>query len=235
MAKIRQLLQAALDVVMPRTCPVCGKALTASEQWLCIGCLSDLPRTDLHSIDGNEMEQLFYGKTPAPIEHASGFIWYEKGSNYSNIIHDIKYRHMPQMGQWLAAMAAKEMPELMSGIDAVVPVPLHATKLAKRGYNQSDFIAQGVAQVSGATVVHALKAIRSHSTQTHKSALERWENIKGAYALVPGMERELEGKHILIVDDVATTGSTLEACVAQIQAVPQVKVSLFTLAVARLS
>lgn len=235
MAKIRQIIQSAIDVIMPRTCSVCGKALGSSEPWLCHSCLNDLPRTHFYGTADNPMEQLFYGKTPQSLEQAVSLFWYERTSPYSAIIHDIKYRHMPHMGQWLAALAMREMPDLANAIDMVVPVPLHVSKLAKRGYNQSDFIAQGVAQVSDATVVHAIEAIRSHDTQTHKSALERWENIKDAYALATGIKHQLTGKHILVVDDVTTTGSTLEACVSQIQNVPQVKVSVFTLAVTRLS
>ena len=235
MAKIRQLLQSALDIVMPRTCPVCGKALGSTETWLCHSCLNDMPRTHLYETEDNPMEQLFYGKTLQPIERAVGLFWYERKSPYATILHDIKYRHMPRMGQWLAAMAMSEMPNLAETIDVVVPVPLHASKLAQRGYNQSEFIAQGVAQASGATVIHAVDAVRRHDTQTHKNALERWENIRDAYALAPGMEQQLEGKHILVVDDVITTGSTLEACITQLQAIPQVKINVFTLAVTRLT
>lgn len=235
MAKIRQLLQSALDIVMPRTCPVCGKTLGNSEPWLCHNCLNDMPRTHLYETEDNLLEQLFYGKTPQPIERAVGLFWYERTSPYASILHDIKYRHMPRMGQWLAALAIKEMPGLVNDIDIVVPVPLHASKLAQRGYNQSEFIAQGIAEAGGVKVLHALEAVRSHATQTHKGAYERWENIRGAYALASGVEPQLEGKRILVVDDVVTTGNTLEACVTQIQTVPQVKVSVFTLAVTRLS
>ena len=229
---IKNWLGAALDVVLPRSCPVCGKALGGDEPWLCRRCLNELPRTHLDQVAFNPMEQLFAGKVP--IERATGYFYYEKGSPYASILHDIKYRHVPRMGQWLAARALREMPAFGAGITAVVPVPLHADKLARRGYNQSQYIARGVAQATGAAVVEAVKAVRSHATQTHKGALERWQNIQGAYALAPGMERRLAGQHVLLVDDVVTTGSTLEACAAALHAVPDITVSLFTLAVARL-
>ena len=232
---IKQWLQAAADVVMPRSCPVCGKTLSLSEPWLCHNSLNQLPRTFLYGTQSNAMEQLFYGKTLQPIEMAAGLFWYEKSSSYATILHDIKYHHMPRMGQWLAQLAMSEMPELASNKSVVVPVPLHATKLAQRGYNQSEYIARGVAQATGASMLNALEALHSHSTQTHKSALERWENIQGTYSLKHDMKQRLVGKHIVVVDDVVTTGSTLEACINELQGVPQVTVSVFTLAVARLS
>lgn len=232
---IKHLFRAAIDVVMPRTCPVCGHTLTAHEQWLCMSCLSDLPLTYLHTMQPNAMEQLFYGKTPAPIVKAASYFWYEKTSPYSSILHDIKYRHMPRMGEWLAARAAREMHDFFADVDVVTPVPLHFTKLARRGYNQSLYIARGIARECGAQVVEALEATRSHSTQTRKGAYERWKNIADVYAVTPHAASLLQGKHVLIVDDVVTTGSTLEVCAARLMALPQVTVSLFTLAAARLS
>ena len=229
---IKQWFGAALDVVLPRSCPVCGKALGSDEPWLCRRCLRELPLTHLDQVPFNAMEQLFAGKVP--IERATGYFYYEKGSPYAAILHDIKYRHVPRMAQWLAARALREMPPFANGITTVVPVPLHADKLARRGYNQSEYIARGVAQATGATVVQAVKAVRSHTTQTHKGALERWQNIQGAYGLARGMEQRLAGMHVLLVDDVVTTGSTLEACAATLLDVPNITVSLFTLAVARL-
>ena len=230
---IKHLLGAALDVVMPRSCPVCGNELGGDEQWLCRKCLAELPCTHLDTIPFNAMEQLFAGKVP--IERATGYFYYEKGSPYASILHDIKYRNAPKMGRWLAQRALTEMPDFGAGIDAVVPVPLHIDKLVKRGYNQSLYIAQGVAQATGAQVVKAVKAVRSHSTQTHKGALERWRNTLGAYALASGMEQRLAGKHIMVVDDVITTGSTIEACATALQAVPGITISVFTLAVSRLN
>lgn len=231
-ATISRWLRAAADVVLPRSCPVCGQALGSDEPWLCRRCMSQMPLTQLHQVPFNAMEQLFAGKVP--IERATGYFYYEKHSPYARILHDIKYRHVPGMGQWLAARAMSEMPAFADGITAVVPVPLHADKLARRGYNQSRYIAQGVAEATGARVVEAVKAVRSHSTQTHKGALERWQNIQGVYALAPGMEQQLAGCHTLLVDDVVTTGSTLEACARALYAVPGITVSIFTLAVARL-
>ena len=230
---IKQWLSAAADIAMPRVCPVCGKALDNDEQWLCRKCLAALPRTRYEETDFNTMEQHFAGKVP--IERATAYFFYEKGSPYASILHDIKYHSLPKMGYWLASRAVTEMAgsHFFEGIDVVTAVPLHRSKLAHRGYNQSEYLARGIADRLGIPYVEALNAVKSHSTQTHKGALERWQNIQGNYALKNDASR-LSGKHILLVDDVITTGSTLTVCASLLKSIPGATISLFTLAAARL-
>lgn len=230
---IKQWLSAAADVAMPRVCPVCGKALDNDEQWLCRKCLAALPRTRYEETDFNTMEQHFAGKVP--IERATAYFFYEKGSPYASILHDIKYHSLPKMGYWLASRAVTEMAgsQFFEGIDVVTAVPLHRSKLAQRGYNQSEYLARGIADRLGIPYVEALNAVKPHSTQTHKGALERWQNIQGNYALKNDASH-LSGKHILLVDDVITTGSTLTVCASLLKSIPGATISLFTLAAARL-
>ena len=231
---IRQWLGAAADVVMPRTCAVCGHGLDGDERWLCRSCLSALPRTRYEETDFNTMEQHFAGKVP--IERATAYFFYEKGSPYASILHDIKYHSMPRMGRWLTARAVSEMQasHFFDGIDLVTAVPLHRSKLAHRGYNQSEYLARGIADALDINYIEALKAIRPHSTQTRKGAMERWQNIQGNSALNDSVASQLVGRHILLVDDVITTGSTLTVCATLLKTIPGVTVSLFTLAAARL-
>ena len=231
---IRQWLRATADVAMPRVCPVCGRSLEGDEQWLCRKCLADLPRTRYEQIDFNTMEQHFAGKVP--IERATAYFFYEKGSPYASILHDIKYHSTPRMGQWLTARAVGEMQasHFFDGIDVVTAVPLHRSKLAHRGYNQSEYLARGIAEALDIDYIEALKAVRPHSTQTRKGAMERWQNIQGNYELNEKVANQLACKHILLVDDVITTGSTLTVCAALLKSIPGVTVSLFTLAAARL-
>lgn len=231
--KIKQWLNSAADVAMPRVCPVCGRALDGDERWVCRKCLLGLPRTRYEEVEFNTMEQLFAGKVP--IERATAYFFYEKGSPYSSILHDIKYHGMPQMGRWLTARAVHDMEasHFFDGIDVVTAVPLYRGKRARRGYNQSEYLARGLSDALGIPYVELLKEVRSHATQTHKSALERWQNIQGNYALNK-QAGELSGKHVLLVDDVITTGSTLTVCATLLKGLPDVKVSLFTLAAARL-
>ena len=231
--KIKQWLAAAADAALPRVCPVCGEALDGDERWLCRKCLANLPRTRYEEVDFNAMEQLFAGKVP--IERATAYFFYEKGSPYASILHDVKYHGTPVMGQWLTARAVTDMAasHFFDGIDVVTAVPLHRSKLAQRGYNQSEYLARGIAQALNIPYTEILKAIRPHTTQTHKGALERWQNIQGNYALKNDADR-LVGKHILLVDDVITTGSTLTVCANELLKIPEAKVSLFTLSAARL-
>ena len=231
---IKQWLKATADVVMPRVCPVCGKYLNADERWLCRQCLAALPRTRFEETEFNVMEQHFAGKVP--IERATAYFFYEKESPYASVLHDIKYHGLPRMGRWLTSRAVSDMAgsHFFDGIDMVTAVPLHRSKLAQRGYNQSEFLARGITDALGIPYVEALKAIRPHSTQTHKGALERWQNIQGNYDLNKKTADRLAGQHILLVDDVITTGSTLIVCATLLKSIPGVKVSVFTLSSARL-
>jgi ComF family protein len=233
--KIKELLNSAVGVLMPRNCSVCGKLLDSDEKHICRGCLMKMPRTHYEDIDFNAFEQIMAGKVP--IERCASYFFYQKNDPYASILHDIKYHNMPTMGRWLTERATREMlpSHFFDGIDAIVPVPLHYTKLASRGYNQSQYLAQGISKAIGAPVIRALTAVGEHSTQTHKDAAERLLNTQGMYAASLRHCRGLDSKHLLIVDDVVTTGSTLLACATALKAaIPDVKLSLFTLAAAQL-
>lgn len=235
MISIKRLLQDAASIVMPRNCPVCGKPLDSDERFMCRKCHMQLPVTHFHEIDFNLMEQLFAGKVP--IERAAAYFYYEKSSPYASLLHDLKYRNQPQLGRWLARQAATLMlpSGLWDGIDVIIPVPLHITKLAKRGYNQSQHIAQGIADVTGTPVKLWLKARQAHSSQTKKDKFERMLSAQGLYLPTRQATAQLQGKHVLIVDDVVTTGATLLSCAQALHdAIPSIKISLFTLAAARL-
>ena len=231
---IKQWLEAAADVLMPRICPVCGKTLDGDEVWLCRLCLHKLPRTHYEDVEFNTMEQHFAGIVP--IERATAYFFYEKGAPYASILHDVKYRGLPKMGRWLTARAVRDMAgsHFFDNIDMVTAVPLHRSKLAHRGYNQSEYLARGIADALNIPYIEALKATRPHSTQTHKGAMERWQNIQGNFVLNDKAIGQLTGHHILLVDDVITTGATLTACATLLHEIPGVTISLFTLAAARL-
>lgn len=232
---IKDIISSAANVLMPRTCSVCDKPLDGDEKFLCRKCLMELPRTHYEDIDFNPFEQLMAGKVA--VERCVSYFFYHKGEPYASILHDLKYRNMPTLGRWIAERAARQMQgsHFFDSIDAIVPVPLHYTKLASRGYNQSQFIAQGIAKATGLPVIKALKALHQHSTQTHKDAAERLKSTQGMYGASKRHKQELSGKHVLIVDDVVTTGSTLLACATALKdTIPGVKISLFTLAAAQL-
>ena len=231
---LKNLINSALDVVLPRRCPVCDATLGGDERFLCRRCLAALPRTRLEETEFNAMEQLFAGKVP--VERATALFFYEKGSPFAAIIHDIKYNNMAPMGVWMGAYAVRMMQAsgFFDGIDVVIPVPLHADKLAQRGYNQAERIAHGIAQETGAAIGKHIVATRPHSTQTQKGAYERWLNTRDTVAATPRAATELQGKHVLLVDDVITTGATIIACAEALAAIPGITISIFTLAAARL-
>lgn len=230
LSKIKYYLQATADTFMPRQCPVCRRVMGSDEHHLCRQCLATLPLTHIEDVTFNAMEQLFAGKVP--IERAAALFYYEKGSPHASILHDIKYRNMARLAVWMGTLAVLKMKHsgFFDGIDIVVPVPLHRDKLAKRGYNQAEMIAHGIAEATGATLMQAVVATRPHSTQTRKGAYERWLNTQDTVAAAPRALNALQGKHVLLVDDVITTGSTIIRCAEALSTIPGIKQSVFTLA-----
>lgn len=231
---IKNISARVLDVLFPRFCTVCNKALLAHETHLCTSCSLEIPRTHFHRIKFNPVEQLFAGKIM--FEHASGFFFYEKGHPYANILHDLKYHNMPQLGRHFARIYAGELINdgMFTDIDCIIPVPLHKSKQAQRGYNQSEHIAKGFADVLGVPVyTDIIIAKRAHESQTNKGTLERWHNTQDIFT-ARNPER-LQNKHILIVDDVVTTGATLLSAALTAEQIPGIKISLATLGVARLN
>lgn len=216
-----------IDLIFPRTCLVCGELLSPQEKDICINCLSTLPKIEKIHLD--EIEKSFWGKVE--IERATSFMYYHKNSPYNNLIHRLKYKNRPDTGERLAFLAAKEIAEsgFFDGIDAIVPLPLSKRKMRQRGYNQCDYIAKGLSRATGIPVIkNAVKRLKSNETQTHKSRDERWQNVEGIFALSDATL--LEGKHILLIDDILTTGATLASCAKSIQEGCQCKISIFTLA-----
>ena len=216
-----------IDLIFPRTCVVCGELLSPQEKDICINCLSTLPKIEKIHLD--EIEKSFWGKVE--IERATSFMYYHKNSPYNNLIHRLKYKNRPDTGERLAFLAAKEIAEsgFFDDIDAIVPLPLSKRKMRQRGYNQCDYIAKGLSRATGIPVIkNAVKRLKSNETQTHKSRDERWQNVEGIFALSDATL--LEGKHILLIDDILTTGATLASCAKSIQEGCQCKISIFTLA-----
>ena len=224
-------LHAFLELFYPRLCLVCGQKLISSEKYICLKCLLHLPRTNYHETAGNPMEQLFYGRVQ--VERATAYFDFKKGSSYQRILHYLKYRGMKELGEYLGAQFALEIrdSELLQSIDLICPVPLHPKKERKRGYNQSYHLAKGLSEKSGIPIDnHSLVRKQFSSTQTRKTRWERWENVESIFELTH--PEAFDGKHILLIDDVVTTGATLEACAATIQKRCQARISVLTLAIA---
>ena len=224
-------LNGFVELFYPRLCVGCGKKLFHDERFLCVECLSSLPLALVHESEDNFVEQHLYGRPY--IESATTLMIYGKESVPQRIIHEIKYHGAKELAKNMGCMLGRELKEgRFASVDMIVPVPLHPKRLKWRGYNQSEWIALGISGELNVPVrTDLVERVVETSTQTTKNAEERWTNVKGIFSLKQEVQpQELEGRHLLIVDDVITTGSTLMACAAAFSHVKNVKISAASLA-----
>lgn len=228
---IKDWLYSFISLLFPRCCVVCGRSLAKGEECICAMCNINLPRTNYHLQKDNQVEQLFWGKIP--LERATSFFFYRKGSDFRQILHQLKYGGQKEIGAIMGRYMASELTVsgFFEGIDVIIPVPLHKRKQRMRGYNQSEWIARGISAVTGIRIDTEVIVRRKHTdTQTRKSTFERWENVDGIFELHHA--ESLKGKHLLVVDDVLTTGATTVACASRLVEIEGVRISVLTLAVA---
>jgi ComF family protein len=220
-----------LSLIFPRICASCGKLLFKNEDIICTKCLYKLPKTNYHRFADNPVMQIFWGRIQ--LHSAAAFLNFTKSGRVQRLVHQLKYKSKTDVGILLGDLYGQDLKKavLFSTADVVIPVPLHWKKQKKRGFNQSEMFGRGLAKAMNAKLdTQTLIRIVNTSTQTKKSKVERWENVKDVFELTN--PAHLEGKHILLVDDVITTGSTMEASAAALMKVPGVKVSVATIAFA---
>ncbi|QGY43774.1 ComF family protein [Maribellus comscasis] len=231
MKQLAQNIDDLLELFFPSLCITCENRLAGGERFLCFDCWQDLPVTNFHLNVENKVAQLFWGRVQ--IHSATSYFSYKKGSRYQKLIHFIKYKGMKELGFEIGqrfGFILKES-ENFCNVDSVVPVPLHPKKYKSRGYNQSEWIARGISKSMGIPVsTQNLYRKIFTSTQTRKNRFERWQNVEGIFGIKN--PQEFEKKQILLIDDVVTTGSTLEACAFQLLKIKGVKVAIATLAFA---
>jgi ComF family protein len=202
-----------------------------NENLLCTECYVSIPRTDYHLTKDNPVAKLFWGR--CNISRASAFSYYTKGSRIRKIVHSLKYKGIKEIGTEMGRIygASLKSSQFLDGIDIIVPVPLHPSREKKRGFNQSDLICEGLSEISGIPLRRdILRRVAMSDTQTKRSRYERWLNVDGIFEVAAPLS--IEGKHLLVVDDVITTGSTIEACASELLKVKDVRVSVVALAVA---
>lgn len=212
----------------PRFCVLCDERLTKTEQCLCVNCLSELPRTNAHRIKENLIEQIFWGCLP--IQNATSFFYYTNDEMHS-IIHKIKYHDQPLIAERLSEIMTKEILEsdFFDEIDIIIPVPVHWHRYIQRGYNQSDYIARGISRATNIPIGYRIvERIIDNESQTRMSSMTRRSNVKDIFRLK--RPDEIEGKHVLIVDDVITTGSTIIALGEELVKAKGVKISVISMA-----
>lgn len=223
------LLARLIDTLAPRSCVVCGTRLTVTEEVMCACCNHSLPRTGYaKSAYDNRLARLFWGRIP--IEKGAAFFFYKAHSDTSRLLYQLKYGGHPELGERLGRIVAVEFVHdgFFEGITAVVPVPLACQREKERGYNQSVEIARGISAETGLPVLDkVLERISFHGSQTQKGRWERNENVEKAFRLLDASA--LNNQHILLVDDVITSGATLVAAAKEVLKGENVKVSVLSL------
>ena len=222
-----------LDLISPRLCVICGHRLSVTEEVICSKCNLYLPRTFFQQDPyENVMAKLFWGQIP--VERAAALFYFEAHAETANIIYELKYRNQPEIGEVMGRMMARELQStgFFDGMDAIVPVPLAKKRQRQRGYNQSVEIARGVSAVTGLPIYN--KVVRRtvfEGSQTNKGRWERNENVEKVFELAD--DDNIDGKHLLIIDDVVTTGATVIACAKELVRAGDVRVSVLALGLAK--
>lgn len=227
----RSYLADFVSLLFPQLCCACGESLVSGEALICTSCIYNLPYTNFHQQSDNIVAQQFWGRLP--INNAYAMLYFTKGGKVQQLMHQFKYQNRPLIGNMLGQMAGRQLisSNAFKQVDAIIPVPLHKSKLRKRGYNQSECFAKGLAEVLKTPVItdNLVRKIKTE-TQTHKSRFERAKNMQHVFTL--NNAGALAHQHILLVDDVVTTGATLEACSLALQIAPGIKLSIATIAYA---
>ena len=218
-----------LDFISPRVCVVCDHRLAPTERSLCSVCLFHLPRTNFHlkPLD-NPMAQLFWKLTN--VQKAAALFYYQPHSETAQLVYRLKYNNRPDIGEDMGRVMAKEMQlsDFFSDIDVLLPVPLSRKRLRQRGYNQSEQLAVGISDVTHLPIVtKALRRKDFHQSQTTLNRWQRQENVADTFQLKDA--NQLQGKHVLLIDDICTTGATLIACAHALQDVEGIRISVLTL------
>jgi ComF family protein len=220
-----------ISLLFPRLCYGCGTHLMRNENIICTACYVIIPRTGYHTVADNPVAQLFWGR--CFLEKAAAFSFYNKGSRIRNLIHNLKYKGIREIGYELGKIYGLSLKSsgFTDDIDIIIPVPLHPEKKHARGFNQSEIISSGISEVTGVPVnTGSLFRLSISATQTKRSRYDRWVNVEGIFSVVD--QEQIREKHVLLVDDVITTGSTIESCASELLKTEGVKVSAVALAFA---
>ncbi len=216
-----------VNLFFPKICCCCGNSLLNKENILCSKCIYDIPRTNFHNKIDNPVNKLFWGLVN--IKYATSYFYFLKKSKYVGFIHKLKYNNQREIGEEMGKIFGYEIADsVFSDIDLIIPVPLHIHKFRKRGFNQSEMIAKGIGDALSKDI-DTESVIRNYNTdtQTKKNLEERRENVRSVFEIKK--PENIKNKHILLIDDVVTTGSTLASCAEEILKIKNTQVSIATL------
>ncbi|KUO67084.1 MAG: amidophosphoribosyltransferase [Lutibacter sp. BRH_c52] len=224
-----KIIKDIFAVFFPETCLCCNENLSTNEAIICLSCRHDLPLTNFSFEENNLIEKSFYGRIP--LENATSLFYFFKKGNVQHLIHELKYKKQQQVGTFVGDWLGEQIYEShrFKTIDCIIPVPLHPKKLKKRGYNQVTTFGESLAKKLEIPYNPSiLTRISSTKTQTKKLRLERWKNVQELFHVQNNLA--LENKHILLIDDVITTGATLEACYEALRHTKNLKISIACMA-----
>ena len=225
---IGRYLSDFVSLVFPKICHACGTSLNQAEEHFCTICIHQLPYTNFHLQTDHKLRKQFWGRVN--IQSAVAYLYFNKGGKVQNIMHQLKYNKQAQLGVALGKMYAADLKDIphYQQAEAIIPVPLHPSKLKKRGYNQSEEFAKGLSEVLEIPVFpHILIRKSIKDSQTFKSRINRFENMQEVFTTTKGFENL---KNIILVDDTITTGATLEACVIALQEVGVTEINIVGIA-----
>jgi ComF family protein len=229
--KVMTVINDFLSLIYPPHCEACERNLFRHENYLCNHCRLNLPKSNYHRQKQSPLSMTFYGRVP--LLYACSFYLYEKSGKVQKMLHAIKYQEQKELAQFIGKLYAEDLkkePDLET-VDMIMPIPLHKNKLKARGFNQSEWFAKGLSEGMGRTLENKrLQRIVDTKTQTKKKKYQRWENVEGIFELKE--PEALYGKHVLLVDDVITTGATIEAAWQALKEVKDIKLSVASIAFA---
>lgn len=221
--------QSLLHLFFPYTCCGCGSDLITENILFCIHCQSSMPITMFEYFESNPIEKVFWGRVQ--VHAAAAHLYFTSGSLVQHSLHLLKYKGRKEIGFYYGRQMGESLKRSsrFSDCEIVVPLPLFAKREKKRGYNQASLIAIGISQILEIPVLDdVVLRIKRTETQTHKNRIERWANMESTFEIRDSMK--ISGKHVLLIDDVVTTGASLEACTQVLLACPGVSVSIACLA-----
>jgi competence protein ComFC len=220
-----------MSLIYPRLCEACDEVLIEKEKFLCLKCLVDLPKSKSSLSSGHELFDLFKGRVP--LDQGYYLYSFEKNARVQKLLHAIKYQGQKQLAVYLGELLAKEIDKgEYDNFDCIIPIPLHENKFKIRGFNQSLSFAEGLSSVLTIPIIsESLIRTNPSFTQTRKRKYERWENVEGVFKLKD--EGTLKNKHVLLVDDVITTGATIEAAWQTLGHIDGIRISLASIAFAK--
>lgn len=228
---MRNIFRDLLGLLFPDLCVVCKSRLSEGEQHICTDCLLLLPKTNFHRQPDNRLEQFFAGRIP--FHRVAAYAYFVKDGSIQQIIHELKYNRNPLIGYYMGQLGGEDMKgsEFISSVDLLVPIPLHPKREKMRGYNQSYEICRGISErteipVDNNTLIRKV----NNPSQTKNSRFDRWKNVEDIFSITD--KAAFAGKHILLVDDVITTGSTLESCAGEILKCKDCTISIYAIGTA---